>query len=259
MREDLAHVARQQAQQAVLDGREVNLRAVERDDARGVVDDKSPVAKHRRRGRGGCREGRGAGGAGSDCVRRRRGRGSSGAGGRRDGKVALRGANAREKLTNREGLAHVVVGAGVQRADLVRVLAARADHDDGHDGPRADGADDLDAVDVGKPQVKQDDVRRGRCGERDSLATRGRALVRVAVRVERGRDEGADLRVVLDHEDGGHSRAGRGRIGRSRAGRSRAGRGGRGGRGRLDRCGVATHQGRLPQGRSLGRRPEGRS
>ena len=74
------------------------------------------------------------------------------------GRVAQRHAHARQQLAHAEGLGHVVVGAGVERGDLVALLAARGEHDDRHLAPLPQPADHLQAVHIGQAQVQNDDV-----------------------------------------------------------------------------------------------------
>ena len=57
-----------------------------------------------------------------------------------------------------KGLAEVVVGAGVERRDLVALLAARREHDDRHRGPLAQPPHHLEAVHVGQAEVEDHDV-----------------------------------------------------------------------------------------------------
>ncbi len=64
------------------------------------------------------------------------------------GRAPQVGSDAGELLLNRKRLRLVVVGAGVERADLLRVLDARRDDDDGNGRPAADLVDDFDAIDV---------------------------------------------------------------------------------------------------------------
>ena len=56
--------------------------------------------------------------------------------------------HAGDELARVERLRHVVVGADLEADDLVDVLVARREHEDGHVGGRADAPADLDAVDV---------------------------------------------------------------------------------------------------------------
>ena len=74
------------------------------------------------------------------------------------GHPAEHGADAREELLDVERLGHVVVGAGVERGDLVGLAVARGQHHDRNVAERAHPAQHLDAVDVGEPEVEQHDV-----------------------------------------------------------------------------------------------------
>ena len=72
--------------------------------------------------------------------------------------AAQRGAHARQQLVHAERLRDVVVGARVERGDLVALGVARRQHDDRHLGPAAQAVDHLDPVDPGQPEVEHDDV-----------------------------------------------------------------------------------------------------
>ena len=74
------------------------------------------------------------------------------------GGMAQGDADARQQLPDAEGLRQVVVRAGVEGLDLVALLPAGGEHDDGHARPLAQPAGDLDAVQVGKPEVEQHQV-----------------------------------------------------------------------------------------------------
>ena len=81
-----------------------------------------------------------------------------------------RGAQARQELAHAERLRDVVVGAGVERHDLLGVLVPGGEHDDRDRRPAAQAVHDLDAVDAGKPEI--DDRRVVHAGR----ATRQRGL-----------------------------------------------------------------------------------
>ena len=60
-----------------------------------------------------------------------------------------------DELADRKWLGHVVVGAGLEAADLVRFLPAGREHEDRQDRVSlADGFANLVAVDVGQHQVE---------------------------------------------------------------------------------------------------------
>ena len=64
-----------------------------------------------------------------------------------------------QELLDAEGLGHVVVGAQVERADLVGLGPAGRQHDDADVGQLADVAAQLEPVGVGQHQVEQHEVR----------------------------------------------------------------------------------------------------
>jgi len=68
-------------------------------------------------------------------------------------------AHPREQLADTEGLAEIVIGAGVERRDLVGLLAARGEDDDRHRAPLAKPRDHLQSVDVRQAEVDDDDIR----------------------------------------------------------------------------------------------------
>jgi hypothetical protein len=63
-----------------------------------------------------------------------------------------------EQFVDGERLGDVVVGAGVQGVDLVLAAGPTGQHDDRYRGPAAQAVDDVDAVDVGQPEVEDDEV-----------------------------------------------------------------------------------------------------
>ena len=96
--------------------------------------------------------------------------------------AAQRGADAGQQLVHAERLGDIVVGARVEGGHLVGLGVADRQHDDRDLRPSPEAADDLGAVDVGKPEIEEDDVgMRGRrlaeglaagAGEVDVVAAR---------------------------------------------------------------------------------------
>ena len=128
---------------------------------------------------------------------------------RRAGGVAERDADPREQLAGAERLAHVVVGARVERRDLVALLAAGREHDDRDVGPLAHAPDDFEAVHVGQPEVDDDDVGLARAHFHDAISARRGLEELVALAGQRRPQEAPDLWLVLDQDDDGlrHQRA----------------------------------------------------
>ena len=113
------------------------------------------------------------------------------------------GADARDELADAERLGHVVVGAGVEAADLVDLLAARREHDDRHERvAAAQLLADLVAVHVGQHQVEQDRVGLLVLGEGHAVLALARGHDAEALELERVLEPEHDVRLVLDDEDG---------------------------------------------------------
>ena len=102
-----------------------------------------------------------------------------------------------DQLAEAERLDDVVVGAELQEHDAIDLLTAGADHDDRHRAARAQLPADHLAVEVGEPEVEQDEIGRvgaervGAGGDHDDVvALAGQALPQRL----------GDPRIVLDHE-----------------------------------------------------------
>src|SRR4051794_29239207 len=78
--------------------------------------------------------------------------------------MANRDPHTGEKLTGAEGLRQVVVGAAIERIDLVLVSATRGEDDDRNHRPLAQATRDFETVEVGEAEVEQYEIRvvRGR-------------------------------------------------------------------------------------------------
>ena len=69
-------------------------------------------------------------------------------------------ADARDELRDPEGLGDVIVGAVVQGFDLAAFAGAAGQDDDGHLRPAGThAADNLQSVQIGKPQIQDRDIR----------------------------------------------------------------------------------------------------
>ena len=78
-----------------------------------------------------------------------------------------------------EGLGHIIVGAGLEAADPIALLAARSQHDDRHVGGLGDAAKlaaDLDAGEALQHPVEDDEVRRALARHDQSLFAVRRVL-----------------------------------------------------------------------------------
>ena len=119
------------------------------------------------------------------------------------GRPAQGGANAGQQLADGEGLGDVIVGAQIERGDLVFLLAAGGKHHDGHLAPLADFADHFQAVAIGQAEIEQHQIRLARGGLRDAFLGGDGFVKLIIFRGQRGAEEAADLGIVLDHQNEG--------------------------------------------------------
>src|SRR5882672_7243141 len=116
-------------------------------------------------------------------------------------------ADAGHELAHGEGLRDVVVGAHLEPADLVALLRARRQHDDGHE--RAAGPDLLahgEAVHVGQHEVEEHEIGAALARELDAVAAQPRRDDVEALELERVAQPAHEVRLVLDDEDAAASR-----------------------------------------------------
>ena len=111
------------------------------------------------------------------------------------------GPQAREQFTHPERFGDVVIGARVQRGDLVAFGFARRQDHDRHFGPAPQPFDDLEPRDVGEPEVEHDEIGPVPGGElQRDLAGPGR-VDRVAARLQVRHERAQDLWFVVDDEE----------------------------------------------------------
>ncbi len=107
-------------------------------------------------------------------------------GSRRSGRHAAEyRAHAGQQLLDVERLGDVVVGAGVERGDLVVLAVARGEDDDRYVAERAHPAQGLDAVEIGKAEVEQHDIRTAVGDEDEPLLARSRHSITSSARARR--------------------------------------------------------------------------
>jgi len=110
-----------------------------------------------------------------------------------------------QQLAHHERLGHVVIGAGVERADLVAGVGPAGQHDDDRRlAAAAQLADDLDPFDIGEAEVEDDRVRRlaGRQCHRLPAGAGGRHVVQPGPEVDL---QGAlQLSLALHNQDACH-------------------------------------------------------
>jgi len=108
---------------------------------------------------------------------------------------AEQGLHARNEFGNREGLHHIVVGAGLQPADAVTFLAARRQHDDGKALGILPGADLTANFNAGKPRqhpIQYDEIGLFLVEHQHGVATRGDVNDGVAFRLQIIGEQGDD-------------------------------------------------------------------
>src|SRR5919106_1084182 len=122
-------------------------------------------------------------------------------------------AHPRQELTDRERLRDVVVGAGIERGDLVVLRLPHGEHEHRRLGETAQAADHFMSVDAGEAEVEDNQVDGIGCEDVEGgLSARcGKDLV--AARPQARLDGAADLRVVVDDQDAGRHQSAS-RIGR---------------------------------------------
>ena len=117
---------------------------------------------------------------------------------------AERGPQPGQQLVHAERLGDVVVGAGIERRDLVGLRLAHRQHDDRHLGPAPQALDHLDAVDAREARGRGPRRRDGARRELEPLLTGLREVDVVAPGPQVDAERPPDLRLVVDDEDAAH-------------------------------------------------------
>ena len=108
----------------------------------------------------------------------------------------------REQLVDAERLRDVVVGARVERGDLLPLLADRREDDHRRLAPRAELPADVGAAPVREHEVEDHGLRRIAAAAAASAVSRGRGGLDLVARTAQRRSERPqDLRLVVDDED----------------------------------------------------------
>jgi hypothetical protein len=116
-------------------------------------------------------------------------------------RIPERDPDARHEFGHAERLHQVVIGARIERGDLVAFVLAGRDDEDGCPGPFPEAARDLHTGHVRNSKVQQDHVRRtGRRGGDHLAAVSGDGSVE-ALLLNEGDQRGATPRVIVGHED----------------------------------------------------------
>ena len=130
--------------------------------------------------------------------------------------MAQRGAHPRHQLADIKRLVDVVVGAEIERLDLLGLALARRQNDDRHVRPFARPADHVLAVAVRQAEIEKDDVGRVGGDAFDRLRDRAGADHLVIVRFQRRLEETQNRRLVVDHQNAASCRSCRRLLARKR-------------------------------------------
>ena len=173
MGQHFAAVASQDAQQLIFDGRQMQLLFREESAACRIVDPKRAVDKY--------------------------GRFLA---------VALhlvqppdRNAKPGQQFIHGKGLDQIIVRSGVQRFDLVAVIAAGADDNNGQIGPGTDFSDHLHAIQIGQAQIQQHNVRVMRGSFHDSRSAVGSGKKTVIMGFQGNGNQIADGWIILHNQN----------------------------------------------------------
>ena len=109
--------------------------------------------------------------------------------------------DARQKLVQRKRFGDVVVGAQLERQDLVDLLILGREHDDRHGAELANLLARFDAVEHGQHDVEHDEVRLLALRHRDRAAPVARRDDRVAAALQVEAQRLQDRRLVVDDEN----------------------------------------------------------
>ena len=116
-------------------------------------------------------------------------------------------AGTRQQLADAERLRQVIVGAGVERRDLVVFLGTCRQHQNRDRRPAAQIADHVDAFAIGQAEIEHDQVWPPFAGAQQSGGPVGGLIDGAAFVLQRAANEATDRRLVLDDENTRQSHA----------------------------------------------------
>src|SRR5580704_7334068 len=114
--------------------------------------------------------------------------------------AAKRGANARKKFFDAEGLGDIVVGTGIESDDLVALSVANCKNDDRSVTPTANFAAGFDTADARKIDVEQNKIGLSFARGLDGFFAGGSFGNNVAAEGKSGAQDAANLRFVVDDQ-----------------------------------------------------------
>ena len=107
--------------------------------------------------------------------------------------------------TPAEWLGQIVVGTGIEAADLVALGPERREHEHRHVAHVPNALQDLPTVEVGQPDVEDHDIGLALMELADPVAAFERLGHLVALPLEEGPEQLADVRLILDDQRGDRS------------------------------------------------------
>ena len=119
--------------------------------------------------------------------------------------AAQDGLDAGDQLARIEGLGDIVIGAQLQADDLVHIVVAGGEHDDGQVGresARAHLTADRPPVDLGKHEVEDHQSRELAGNQFERLGTGAGGLRAVALPLQVHTHQFDDVGFIIDDEDG---------------------------------------------------------
>jgi len=117
------------------------------------------------------------------------------------GGTAQRRTNPRQQLGHAEGFAQVVVGASVERLDLIMLVDTRGQNDDGHRAPGAYLSNEARAVTVRQTQIENDEIGLARAGFNQAALQGVRLQHAEAFHFQGVAHEAPDLLFILDDQN----------------------------------------------------------
>ena len=172
MRQNLPDIPGKQTQQFIFYRGETDLLPVKTGIAGGIVDGQGTVVKN-----GGCGIGRSR------------------------AEPPQRDPQPSQKLRNGKGFCQIVVRTGVQRVDFVGIFTPGADDDDGYIRPRADPADDFDAVQIRQSEIQKNNIRIMRGGADDRGLSGLCGEITIPLRFKRDGNQVLNRNIILHDQN----------------------------------------------------------
>src|SRR5438034_7616697 len=114
---------------------------------------------------------------------------------------AQRDTDSRQQLADTERLGEIVVGACIQRLDLLLLIAPRRQDDDRSRVPFAQAQHDIDPIGIRQPQVEDEQIGFSRCCLYESVGAALRLENSERLRRKPRAQKTPDLRIVFDNDD----------------------------------------------------------